>query len=381
MKHKPVAYKGRVLLVTEYFLPHWTGISQSFFYLGKNLQKQGHKVLVLTTQYEKNLPVQEEIKALRVIREPYQLRISRTHYSFTILGRFLSLLPDYDTVILNSPNSNILFLSLLTTLLGKKLIIYHQGDLKLPRQTGNLILHRLMEALFDILTIPSMFLADAVSTFTKDYARHSRVMRYSLYKFRPYIPDITPSSEKPSAKFKKKVDAMKKNAVLIGLAGRFVEEKGYDILVQAIPFVVKAYPKAMFMFAGKKMLDYEPFYEKHRGLVEANATHLSFMGLLSGGDLAYFYKALEVFVISSRSECLALTQIEAIHSQVPIVVTDTPGARMIVKESGFGEVVKMEDPEDLARGIIEVIKNRKTIDKNHKKAIEFLKKYENFRLD
>jgi hypothetical protein len=50
--------KGRVLLVSEYFLPHWTGISQAFFYLAQNLQDQGYDVVVLTTQFDKDLALE-----------------------------------------------------------------------------------------------------------------------------------------------------------------------------------------------------------------------------------------------------------------------------------------------------------------------------------
>ena len=128
-------------------------------------------------------------------------------------------------------------------------------------------------------------------------------------------------------------------------------------------------------------MTYEPFFEKYQRLVDAQKKHLRFLGLLSKGDLGHFYAPLDAFVISSRSECFALTQIEAVQQRVPIVVTDIPGARMLVKSSGFGKVVAPEDPYALAQGIIEVIKQKKRLAANHAKALQFLKKYENFRID
>ncbi|KXK10325.1 MAG: hypothetical protein UZ22_OP11002000839 [Microgenomates bacterium OLB23] len=201
---KPVAKKGRALLVTEYFLPHWTGISQAFFYLAQNLKKQGYAVTVLTTQFNTSLPLTEKVKGIETIRSPYQLRISRTHYSFSLLIRYIKMLPSYDWVIINSPNSNILFLSLLAKLFGKKLAIYHQGDLTLPRQTGNIAMHKVMEYIFDALSIPSFLLADVTSTYTRDYAAHSRVMKHALHTFRAYIPDFVPSRGSATAPFAKK---------------------------------------------------------------------------------------------------------------------------------------------------------------------------------
>ncbi len=373
--------KGHVLLVSEYFLPHWTGISQAFFYLAKNLQNQGFDVQVLTTQFDKKLALEEEVRGVPVMRSPYQVRISRTHYSFALLMRFFTLLPKYDWVVINSPNSNILFLSVLTKLYGKKLAIYHQGDLTLPRQTGSRAKHALMEKVFDALSIPSFLLANVTSTYTRDYAAHSRVMKYALRTFRAYIPDFKAAQGAPSKDFVKKMGALKKDHVLIGIAGRFVEEKGYEILMKAIPEIKKAVPNAHIVFAGKHLIDYEPFFELHKELVQLHKNDITFLGLLDEGDLAHFYKSIEVFVISSRSDCFPVTQIEAVHYGVPIVVTDIPGARMLVKESGFGAIAKPEDPLDLARIIIKVVTNKKKYLQNEKKALQFLNKYEIYPLN
>lgn len=382
----------KVLLASEYFHPHWTGIAKTFYYVGQNLIKQGYDVTVLTTQFDSASPRNEDLDGIHIIRSPYQFKLSRTHYSFSILATFLSIISRYETVIINSPNSNILFFTILTKLFGKKCIIYHQGDLTLPKKTGNQLTNRFLELIFDILSIPSFMLADIISTYTEDYARHSRVMKRSIRKFRAYIPHYTLSINKPSQEFSEKMATLKKNHILVGFAGRFVEEKAYDILLQAIPLVTQKIPDAHFVFAGKTKMDYEPFYEYVEPLIEPlikkNHPSISFLGLLEDGDYRLFFESLTTFVISSRSDCFPTTQIEAVLQGIPTVCTDIPGARMLVKETGFGEIVKTEDPESLAHGIITVIENRartiadiKTRDiyeSKHKNVINFLKKYENF---
>src|SRR3989338_4724195 len=127
----------KVLLATEYFYPHWTGIAKTFYYVAKNLQEQGHDITVLTTQFDTSSPKQENFEGMHIIRAPYQFRLSRTHYSIQILWVYLTILSQFDTVVINSPNSNILFLTLFAKLFGKTCIIYHQGDLMLTRMTGN----------------------------------------------------------------------------------------------------------------------------------------------------------------------------------------------------------------------------------------------------
>lgn len=370
-----------ILFITEYFLPHWTGIVKAFYYLVKEIKSQGYNVTVLTTKFDKNLPGKEEIEGINVIRAPYLFKMSRTHYSPFILLNFLFLSHTADVIVINSPNSNILSLSFLSMCFDKKIIIYHQGDLTLPKSSGSQNMHFFMEKIFDLFTLPSMLISDIVSTDTEDYASHSRIMKHFMYKFHPFVPPVEFSGKEPDDAFRKKMINLKKNHKLIGFAGRFVEEKGFDILFRAIPHVIKEIPDALFLFAGKKKMDYEPFYEINKDLIEENEDYLNFLGLLKEPELAEFYRNLDLFVVSSRSDCFPVTQIEAAVSGVPIVVTDIPGARMLVKETGFGEITEPENPEKLSESIIKVIKNRENYMKYSVRVGTFLEKYRKFELE
>lgn len=363
--------KNRAIIVSEYYIPHWTGIVVTFTQIAKNLISQGYRVTVLTTKYNDNLPDLEIVDGIKIIRSPYLVRLNRTHYSLKILLTFLRIITNFDTVVINSPNSNILFFTLIAKMFRKKVVIFHQGDLILPRQTGNQFVNRLMEKIFDVVTIPSMFLADRISCCTRDYAENSRVMHYFLHKFMAFVPNLT----LPKTKLNKS------SSNVVGFAGRFVEEKGYDILLKAIPILVKKNKKIRFVFAGVTNMDYEPFFQKHHLLIEKNKKYLTFLGLLSRDKLPHFYNMLDAFVISSRSDCFPTTQIEATLSGVPSVVTDIPGARMLVKETGFGKIVSTEDVNALANGIIDVLENKTYYQKKAKNVGNFIKKYDTFKID
>lgn len=362
----------KVLLVSEYFYPHWTGIAQTFFYIAESLQKQGYGVTVLTTQFDRSLPRRDKVGRTHIIRTPYQFRVSRTHYSISALFSFISLVPRHSTVIINSPHSNVLFFSIITRLFRRKLVIFHQGDIVMPRETGSQLINWLLERIFDAMTIPSMWLAHAVGTFTRDYSRSSRVMRYFGNKVFTYIPAVRLSTKPPIIGFRHKMTKLEEKYVLIGIAGRFVEEKGFDVFFRALPLIKKLIPRAHIVFAGMQKLDYEPYYEKHAKLFEKHSDDVTFLGLLKDGDYAHFYDKLDVFVLPSRTECLALTQLEALQKHVPIVVSDTPGARMIVKHSGFGVIVPIGDSKALADAIADVLVNHTSYLKNHRKAVSYV---------
>ena len=63
-------------------------------------------------------------------------------------------------------------------------------------------------------------------------------------------------------------------------------------------------------------------------------------------------------MLSSRTDCFPSTQLEAILCGTPLVTADTPGAREVVQRTGMGVIVRREDPEALARGIVEVVRDR-----------------------
>lgn len=364
-----------ILMCSEFAPPHWTGIVKSYMTLATSLLAQGHSVTILTTRYDSTLKRKDIYEGIPIQREDPLFQISRTQYSLQTLLAAPGLFEQVDTVSITTPHSNVLPLSLLAKIMGKKLHLYHQGDLTLPKKTGNQLAHRILELVFDLMTIPAMQMADVVSTYTRDYAAHSRVMRHFLYKFKPYIPKLTLDSQPPQKIFKQNIDLLKKTSALVGFAGRFVEEKGFDILLQAIPHVLKERPDAHFLFAGDTHISYEPFFEQVQDLIEKSKENITLLGLLDGPELAYFYKSLDLFALSSRSDCFPLTQMEAVRAGVPVVATNIPGARMLVKETGCGIIVPPENVKKLANAIITVLNNPDNYRKKTKDAVQWLDSY------
>lgn len=342
-------------MLSEFFVPHWTGLAKSFFNLARDLARDGHAVTVLTTRHRNDLPPRETIDGIDVHRSDYLFSVSRTHYSLRILRDAVRLSRRCDVVIINSPFSNVLFAVLIAKLRGKRTIVFHQGDLVLPRRSGSRALRILIEGAFDALTLPAMAMSDVVATYTQDYARHSRVMRRFPHKLRTTIPTIDVPAGRPSPAVTQRLDALRRDAALVGFAGRFVEEKGFDVLFRAIPEILRRRPDARFAFAGEQHVHYERFFEQTAALLARVEEHVTFLGLLDAGDLAAFYRSLDAFVLCSRSDCFALTQAEAALCGAPLVVSDIPGARCLVQATGAGVLVAPEDPHALATGVLQVL--------------------------
>lgn len=373
--------KKNILMLSEYFHPHWTGLAKAFLNLARTLADEGHEVTVLTTRFSPSLKAEEQVFNIRVIRSRCLFYVSRTHYSVHILLDFLRLARTADVVIINSPFSNILFAALIARCFMKKLVIVHQGDLLLARHAGSRLKHFFIERIFDLLTLPACALSDVLVTYTEDYAKHSRVLRHFPGKFQAVIPPIEVCSAAPAPEFAATLANIKEGAPLIGFAGRFVEEKGFDILLRAIPQISERYPSARFVFAGETDIFYEKFFDFNKKLLDALGDKVVLLGLLNPPELFHFFRSLDVFVLCSRSDCFALTQAEAAVCGVPLVVSNIPGARALVTATGCGELVQPEAPGALAQGVVKVLENHAYYAAQTEKVSGYLATYERLDLD
>ena len=73
--------------------------------------------------------------------------------------------------------------------------------------------------------------------------------------------------------------------------------------------------------------------------------------------MASFYAMCDVFALPSRTDCLASVQIEAMLCGTPVVTTNIPGAREVVKVTGMGRLVEAHSERALADGLLEVLAN------------------------
>jgi glycosyltransferase involved in cell wall biosynthesis len=102
-----------------------------------------------------------------------------------------------------------------------------------------------------------------------------------------------------------------------------------------------------------------------------------------------FFKNADLFVLSSLWEGLGQVLIEALASGTLVVSTDCPSGPSEIIEGDYGKLVKVEDSEDLANGIISMLKKEnkeELIELGKKRAEDFrstkiIKEYENLFLN
>lgn len=137
---------------------------------------------------------------------------------------------------------------------------------------------------------------------------------------------------------------------LIGAAGRLEPEKGFDVLIQAMPRVLAQRPDARLVIAGEGSRRHE---------LEALVTRLGLterVRLLGARpDLFTMMHAFDVFALSSRAEPFGLVMLEAMAARKPVVATSAGGAPEIVLPDETGTLVPPEDAAGLADGLLAML--------------------------
>lgn len=135
---------------------------------------------------------------------------------------------------------------------------------------------------------------------------------------------------------------------LIGSLGRLEPVKGFDLLIQAMPVVLRQIPHATLLIAGHDPWGYG---RTLREIANQLGVHeqVRFVGFQD--DVCSFLHMLDIFVLASRSEGFGQVVIEAMAAGKPVVVQRIPPLTEIVVHGETGLCVEPENPEALAGAI------------------------------
>ncbi len=100
-----------------------------------------------------------------------------------------------------------------------------------------------------------------------------------------------------------------------------------------------------------------------------------FVGKVSDEDLPYYYNLADLFVLPSvsQSEAFGMVILEAMSSGVPVVASDLPGVRTVVKDAGL--VVPPNSPQALADAIFSFFSQNNQAELSQKARQIVLEKY------
>lgn len=350
----------KILIELTYYRPHTSGLTIYAERLAKALAKRGHKVTVLTSQFDKSLAREEWMEGVHVIRLPVLVRISKG-VVMPSLGRMATkLVKEHDVIQLHLPQIDAAGIALRGKIWKKPTVLTYHCDLRMPWG----ILSWLANQGVHIMNNLAALLSDRIITYTQDYADHSPYLR----RFRKKLRIIPPPVELPAVtdeaikEFGKKNNPSNKHPI-IGMAARFASEKGVEILLNAMPQVREAFPQAEVWFAGpyEHIMGEETYFKRLeptiQKLIQEGAW--KFMGSLTPEQMAVFYPSIDMLVIPSlnSTEAFGLVQIEAMLNGKPSIASNLPGVRQPPQRHDMGKVVEIGNANGLAEAIIAIAKD------------------------
>jgi glycosyltransferase involved in cell wall biosynthesis len=142
------------------------------------------------------------------------------------------------------------------------------------------------------------------------------------------------------------------HAPIVGNVAALVPHKGQRHLIEAARLVLPHVPDARFIIAGDGEL--RPSLER-----QIQEHHLEKHVLLVGfrSDVLSLHKAFDIFVMSSVTEGLGTSLLDAMAAAKPVVATATGGIPEVVVDGETGFLVPPRDPAAMAAAIVRLLKD------------------------
>ena len=141
---------------------------------------------------------------------------------------------------------------------------------------------------------------------------------------------------------------------LVLAACRHEPQKGLDTLVEAVPGVLRALPRARFVVAGREGNQ----TARLRALVERNGVGDAVRFLGARADVYELLCAADAFAFPTRWEGMPGAILEAMALQAPIVASDLPPVREAVTDGVSARLVPPDRPDELAQALVETLEDR-----------------------
>ena len=184
----------------------------------------------------------------------------------------------------------------------------------------------------------------------------TKVAAQSMVKIAPGI-DTDHFSPQDARELRNELGLTEKKVIVS--VGRLVHRKGQDVLIEAMPAIIKDVPEAHILMIGEG--PYRSYLE-NRVRALGIQERVTFIGRIQYADLPRYICAGDLFVMPSRSrlaglevEGLGIVYLEASACGLPVIAGDSGGAPDAVLEGQTGLVVDGTSKSEVAAAAVELL--------------------------
>ena len=144
-------------------------------------------------------------------------------------------------------------------------------------------------------------------------------------------------------------------AVLLGTVANLFPRKGYEVMLQALPAIVRAAPTVHYVLVGSDDSDYADRLKRlAHELKIADRVHI--VGFQD--PVQPFLAALDLYVHPALMEGFGIAVVEAMAMGKAVVATTTGGLPEVVAQGETGLLVPPGDVESLAAAVVSLLEDR-----------------------
>jgi len=356
----------KILIYTHEFVPYVGGVATYNYELAKGLYELGQDVIVLAPKYSSKDIIFDKQLPFSVIRTNLSIRsimrLNRNSIKLPVsVYSFLKTLRRHNpdrVLITQAVAHESAALARIFYPFKFVLIVYgteirrHFAGRRLKRWLKSRLMHWFFHKADRIICI---------SKATK------KLLEQNTDNLLNKILIIYPGIDHNEVLFKKNSEKLLKrfnlfNQKIILTVARLANGKGQDIVIQALPKIIKKVPNIKYLVVGDG---------PNRFKLEKLAKDLGvqdmvlFTGFVNKEDLGNFYEICDVFIMLSRDEGtrvegFGLVFLEAFAHEKAVIGGNSGGVSEVVEHKKTGFLIK--DPTDVnavAKAVIRLLKNKK----------------------
>jgi phosphatidyl-myo-inositol alpha-mannosyltransferase len=323
----------RIGLVCPYQWDVPGGVQYHVRDLARTLRGLGHHVEVLTpAEREESVAEQWITFAGRTVPVPYNGSMASLQFGPVSAARVRRWLREghFDVVHVHEPASP--SVSLLVCMIAKGPIVatFHTATVrsKMLAALGPVV-RPWLERISGRIAVSDFARRVQVEHLGGDAVIIPNGVHVSAFAEGPSLPGVTRGVDGPT----------------IGFLGRFDEpRKGLPVLLQAMRTVVRRYPGARLLVAGRGDDD-----DVRELIGEDLRASVSLLGELPEADKAAFLRSVDVYCAPNLlGESFGVVLIEALAAGAPIVASDLDAFSSVLEDGAAGVLVRRGDPAALA---------------------------------
>lgn len=345
----------RVDVFLQYYKPHVSGLTNMAAVLAEYAAANGYEMHVHCVALSGGTTVQEvDGVTVHAYRRSFALR--RAAFSFSLLRQMWRMRKDGGIAHVHMPYPESFILAALFRR-GWTFVSTYQCDAPMEGFSASIVARALDWSHRIFIKRSAITVASSA-----DYAGYTRLRDVIAAHNLEIVPvtgmdrrDGTPAYRTEGRR-------------IIGFMGRPTYEKGINVLIEAMEKM--PHDDVLLLFAGPVSgLTEKTGYDADRLKALIDAGRVRFVGFLEEDEIKDFYASLDVYVHPSINsfDAFGIVQIEAMSAGIPVVASDIPGVRTAVQATGFGEITKAGDADDLLRGLLTALET--TYDAQHARSV------------